>query len=58
VVDWRVCRTGDPNIDVEVPATHIGLVFNPIVYDLVAQRLAESSVPVQKAAGSNGKGAA
>ncbi len=40
MVDWRVCRTGDPDIDVEVTATHIGLAFNPIVYDVIAHRLA------------------
>jgi hypothetical protein len=27
-------------LDFEVPGTHIGLVFNPVVYDLVARRLA------------------
>ncbi len=40
VVDWRVCRTGDPRVDVEVSATHMGLVFSPLVYSLVAGRLA------------------
>ena len=40
IVDWRVCRTGRPSMDFEVSATHLGLVFNPMVYDLVAQRLA------------------
>ncbi|HUJ23986.1 MAG TPA: alpha/beta fold hydrolase [Bryobacteraceae bacterium] len=40
ILDWRVCRTGDPTIDFEVSATHIGLVFSPLVYDLVARRLA------------------
>jgi pimeloyl-ACP methyl ester carboxylesterase len=40
LLDWRVCRTGDPSVDLEVSATHIGLVFNPLVYSLVAQRLA------------------
>lgn len=42
IMDWRVCRTGDPSVDFEVSSTHIGLVFNPIVYSLVAQRLAGS----------------
>jgi triacylglycerol lipase len=41
IVDWRVCRTGDPAIDVEVSATHLGLTFNPVVYDSLAHRLAE-----------------
>jgi triacylglycerol lipase len=40
VLDWRVCRTGDPDVDFEVSATHVGLVFSPLVYSLVAQRLA------------------
>ena len=42
IVDWRVCLTGDPSIDVEVAATHIGLVFSPTVYDVLAQKLAIS----------------
>lgn len=40
LVDWQVCLTGDPNVDFEVSATHIGMVFNPIVYNVVAHRLA------------------
>ena len=40
IVDWRVCMTGNAAMDFEVSATHIGMVFNPIVYDLVAHRLA------------------
>jgi hypothetical protein len=40
VVDWRVCMTGDDEIDVEVSATHIGMVFSPLVYSVVANRLA------------------
>ena len=32
--------TGRRANDFEVSGTHIGLVFNPIVYDLVARRLA------------------
>jgi len=39
-VDWKVCRTGHPEADFEVPATHIGMAFNAIVFDLVAHRLA------------------
>ena len=42
LLDWHVCRTGDPHIDFEVSATHIGLAFNPLVYSIVAQRLAGS----------------
>lgn len=40
IVDWRVCMTGDPDVDFEVSATHIGMVFSPLVYDVVACRLA------------------
>lgn len=42
ILDWRVCRTGDPSVDVEVSATHIGMVFSPLVYSVVAQRLAQA----------------
>jgi|ERR1035438_1835409 pimeloyl-ACP methyl ester carboxylesterase len=40
IVDWRACRTGKADADFEVSGTHIGLAFNPTVYDLVAHRLA------------------
>ena len=43
IVDWQVCRTGNPEYDFEVSATHIGLVFNPIVYNVIAHRLAGQS---------------
>lgn len=43
IVDWRYCRTGNPEIDFEVPGTHVGLVFNPSVYTIIAERLAETS---------------
>jgi triacylglycerol lipase len=39
VVDWQVCLTGDPKYDVEVSGTHCGLVWNPEVYQLVAERM-------------------
>jgi len=42
ILDWRVCRTGDPAVDFEVSATHMGLAFSPLVYSLVAHRLAGS----------------
>ena len=45
IADWRYCRTGDPDNDFEVTGTHIGLVFNPAVYTIVATRLAEAQVP-------------
>ena len=46
VVDWRYCITEDPAVDFEVPGTHIGLAFNPAVYDIIAARLAAAR-PIQ-----------
>jgi len=43
IVDWKMCKTGNKTHDFEVSGTHVGLVFNPIVYDLVARRLAEAN---------------
>jgi pimeloyl-ACP methyl ester carboxylesterase len=40
IVDWRYCRTEDPEIDFEVPGTHLGLVFNSDAYRIIARRLA------------------
>lgn len=40
IVDWRYCVTGNPELDFEVPGTHLGLIFNPTVYALMARRLA------------------
>ncbi len=45
VIDWRQCRTGDPEIDVEVAATHMGLVFSPLVYQAIAERLFQARAP-------------
>ncbi len=42
IVDWRYCVTGDPEIDFEVPGTHVGMVFNPSVYALIAKRLEQA----------------
>ena len=42
IVDWRYCKTGDRQIDFEVPGTHIGMAFNPSVYSIIANRLAEA----------------
>jgi triacylglycerol lipase len=39
IVDWEFCLTGEPHVDVEVPASHFGLAFNPVVYRLIAERL-------------------
>ena len=40
IVDWRYCKTGRAEDDFEVPGTHVGLVFNPSVYTIIAERLA------------------
>lgn len=40
IVDWRYCMTLNPEVDVEVPGTHIGMAFNPAAYAVVAERLA------------------
>jgi triacylglycerol lipase len=42
VVDWRYCMTLNPEVDVEVPGTHIGLTFNPTAYAVMAERLARA----------------
>ncbi len=42
IVDWRYCMTMDPEVDVEVPGTHIGMAFNPAAYTVVAERLASA----------------
>ena len=43
IVDWHYCRTGNAKNDFEVPGTHVGLVFNPSVYTIIAERLAQVS---------------
>jgi pimeloyl-ACP methyl ester carboxylesterase len=44
IVDWRTCITDSPDINLEVAGTHIGLVFNPRVYHLLAQQLTREGV--------------
>ena len=39
VVDWRLCINGEPENDIEVSGTHVGLVFNSRVYGHIADRL-------------------
>jgi pimeloyl-ACP methyl ester carboxylesterase len=41
ILDWRSCRTGDRDIDVEVGGTHAGLAFNTNAYCTIACRLAK-----------------
>lgn len=43
VVDWRCCISDDPETNVEVPGTHIGLAFNPRVYREIAHFLHRSA---------------
>jgi pimeloyl-ACP methyl ester carboxylesterase len=50
IVDWRACIDDNPGANVEVSGTHIGLVFNPAVYRLIAARLA--AVPSASTHGS------
>jgi triacylglycerol lipase len=42
IVDWRYCMTRNPEVDFEVPGTHIGMAFNPSAYAIVAERLARA----------------
>ncbi|HYA26198.1 MAG TPA: alpha/beta fold hydrolase [Terriglobales bacterium] len=42
IVDWRYCMTKNPDVDFEVPGTHIGMAFNPAAYSIVAERLAKA----------------
>jgi pimeloyl-ACP methyl ester carboxylesterase len=42
IVDWRYCMTKNPEVDFEVPGTHIGMAFNPLAYAIVAERLAKA----------------
>jgi triacylglycerol lipase len=41
LVDWQYCITGNAADDFEVTGTHLGLAFNPIVYRIIAHRLAD-----------------
>jgi triacylglycerol lipase len=42
LVDWRYCKTDNPETDFQVTGTHIGLAFNPSVYGIIADRLAQA----------------
>jgi len=43
IVDWRCCVTRNPDVDFEVPGTHVGMAFNPSAYVVVAERLAAAA---------------
>ncbi len=42
MIDWRNCLEPDASLNHEVGGTHIGLVFNPRVYRIVAKLLAQA----------------
>lgn len=42
VVDWRYCKTDRQEADFPVSGTHLGLVFNPSAYSIIAERLAQA----------------
>ena len=42
VVDWHCCKTDYAESDFQVSGTHIGLAFNPSVYTIMANRLAQT----------------
>lgn len=48
VVDWRYCKTDRPEADFSVSGTHLGLVFNPSAYSIIAERLAHASSKATK----------
>lgn len=43
VVDWHASREADPRLNYEVGGTHIGLVYNPRAYDVLARLLSGRS---------------
>lgn len=43
IVDWRVCVDTDEDNNYEVTGTHVGLVVNPKVYRIIADRLSKAS---------------
>jgi pimeloyl-ACP methyl ester carboxylesterase len=45
IVDWRFCINDNPDTDCEVIGTHVGLVFNAYVYQLIAARLDRAAKP-------------
>ena len=47
IVDWRCCTTNDRDTDFKVHGTHVGLAFNPSVYQIIGQRLAEAASRAQ-----------
>lgn len=52
IIDWRCCVNDDPETDIEVQGTHVGLVFNPQVYRHVANVLSSATERSQSLADS------
>jgi triacylglycerol lipase len=50
VIPWRNCLEPEAHLNHEVGGTHVGLVFNPRVYRVVARLLAEASAESRRAA--------
>ena len=48
VIDWRNCMEPEPDLNFEVGGTHVGLVFNPRVYRLLAELLAQATVEARE----------
>jgi triacylglycerol lipase len=60
MVDWHYCMTRNPEVDFEVPSTHVGMAFNPSVYTIIAERLAaaqSAGTPSARTAKSRRNGA-
>ncbi|OGY25650.1 MAG: hypothetical protein A2Z11_04610 [Candidatus Woykebacteria bacterium RBG_16_43_9] len=50
VVDWRICREPDgQGQNIEVPSTHSGMAFNPVVFRRIAELLHEFSQTKERA---------
>lgn len=47
VVDWRVCIDDDSANNYEVDGTHVGMVVNPQVYRVIAERLSSNRLAFQ-----------
>lgn len=50
VIPWRNCLEPEPALNYEVGGSHIGLVFNPRAYRIIAGLLAEASAESRRAA--------
>ncbi len=50
VVDWESCRSPEPDANVEVGGTHLGLIYNPHAYAAIARHLATAPRDVRAAA--------